>query len=124
MKAVATLLVIGMFLTTVALADDVDDVNAAVLGYFAALSSWDANAQARYHMPEYSSFGPGGGLLESQHSLEKQRNSFQAAYDAGQRLNLQVRYLDVRVFGNAAIVTGYVVGTITSTDATTIQSRD
>ncbi len=65
MKVLTTLLVAGMFLTTAALADDVDDVKAAVLGYFAALSAGDANAQARYHMPEYSSFGPGGGLGQS-----------------------------------------------------------
>jgi len=124
MTALTTLLVIGMFLTTAAMADDVDDVKAAVLDYFAAISAGDADSQARYHMPEYSAFGPGGGLLESQHSLEEQRNSFQAAYDAGQRLNLQVRHLDVRVYGNAAIVTAYVVGTITTPDGTTIQSRD
>ena len=124
MKALTTLLVIGMCLTTVAMADDADDVKAAVLGYFAAISTGDANSQTRYHMPEYSSFGPGGGLLESQHSLEEQRNRFQADRDAGQRLNLQVRHLDVRVYGDAAIVTSYVVGTITTTDGTTIQSRD
>ena len=124
MKALTTLLVVGMFLTTAALADDVDDVKAAVLSYFAAISAGDANSQTRYHMPEHTSFGPGGGLLVSQHSLEEQRNSFQADRDAGQRLNLQVRHLDVKVYGNAAIVTSYVVGTITTPDGTTIQSRD
>jgi len=124
MKALTTLVVIGMFLTSVAMADDVDDVKEAVLGYFAAISAGDANSQSRYHMPEYTSFGPGGGLLNSEHSIEEQRSGFQADYDAGQRLNLQIRHLDVRVYGNAAIVTAYVVGTITSTDGSTIQSRD
>ncbi len=124
MKALTTLLVVGMFATTVAMADDVDDVKAAVQGYFAALSAGDWNALSRYRMPEHSSFGPGRGLLVSEHSLEEQRNSFQADYDAGQRLNLQVRHLDVRVYGNAAIVTGYVVGTTTTTDGSTLQSGD
>ena len=36
MKALTTLLVVGMFLTTVAVADDVDDVKAALNGLFAA----------------------------------------------------------------------------------------
>ena len=45
MKALTTLSVVSMFLTTVAMADDVDDVKAAVQGYFAALSAGDANAQ-------------------------------------------------------------------------------
>ena len=124
MKALTTLVVIGMFLTSVAMADDVDDVKEAVLGYFAAISAGDANSQSRYHMSEYTSFGPGGGLLSSEHSIEEQRSRFQADYDAGQRLNLQIRHLEVRVYANAAIVTAYVVGTITSTDGTTIQSRD
>ena len=124
MKALTTLWVVCMFAMTVAMADDVDDVKVAVLGYSAAISAGDANSQTRYHMPEYTSFGPGGGLLEREYSLEEQRNRFQPAYDAGQRLNLQVRHLEVRVYGNAAIVTSYVVGTIRNTDGTTIQSRD
>jgi len=36
MKALATLLIVGIFLTTVAMADDVDDVKAALNGRFAA----------------------------------------------------------------------------------------
>ncbi len=44
MKALTTLLVVGMFLTTVAMADDVDDVKAAVQGHFAALNAGDVNA--------------------------------------------------------------------------------
>lgn len=119
-----TVLVTGIFLSTAVLADDVDDVKAAVQSKFAALNSGDAAAYVRTTMPEFSAFGPGGGLLEIEHSSEEQRNSFQADRDAGQRLNLQVRHLDVRVYGDAAIVTGYVVGTITTTDGTTIQSRD
>ena len=43
MKALTTLLVVGMFLSTVALADDVDDVKAAMKGYFAALNAGDWN---------------------------------------------------------------------------------
>ncbi len=37
MKALTTLFVIGMFATAVSMADDVDDVKAAVLGHYAAL---------------------------------------------------------------------------------------
>jgi len=124
MKALTTVFVVGMFLTTVAMADDVDDVKALVHQYYAALNAGDANGRARYHMPEYSSFGPGGGLLETMHSLEEQTKSYQSAYNAGQRINVQIRHLNVRVFGNAAIVTGYVVGTVTNADGKTIQSRD
>lgn len=112
-----------MFLTTVAMADDVDDVKALVHKYYAALNAGDANGRARYHMPEYSAFGPGGGILETMYSLEEQTKSYQSAYNAGQRVNVQIRHLNVRVYGNAAIVTGYVVGTLTNPDGKTIQLR-
>ena len=123
MKALTTVFVVGMFLTTVAMADDVDDVKALVHKYYAALNAGDANGRARYHMPEYSAFGPGGGILETMYSLEEQTKSYQSAYNAGQRVNVQIRHLNVRVYGNAAIVTGYVVGTLTNPDGKTIQLR-
>ncbi len=44
MKALTTLFVAGMFLTTVAIADDVDDVKAAVQKYITALNTGDVNA--------------------------------------------------------------------------------
>ncbi len=63
MKALTTLLVIGMFLATAAMADDVDDVKAAVERYVAALNTGDVNTYVQSRMPEYSVFG-GGGLIE------------------------------------------------------------
>ena len=63
MKALTTLFVVGMFLTTPAMADDVDDVKAAVQGYFAALNSGDANAVFQYRIAERSSFNPLGALV-------------------------------------------------------------
>ncbi len=109
MKAWTTLFVIGMFATTVAMADDVDDVKSAVQKYLTALNTGDVNAYVQSRTPEYSSFG-GGGLVERYHSLEEQRNRFQGNINSGVQFNLQIRHLDVRVYGNAAIVTGYTVG--------------
>ena len=63
MKALTTLLVVGMFATTIAMADDSDDVKAAVEELFAAIRAGDANGQSRPRMPDYSNFGRGGGLL-------------------------------------------------------------
>ncbi len=123
MKALTTLLVIGMFLTTVAMADDVDDVKAAVERYVAALNAGDANAYVQSRMPEYSVFA-GGGLIEKFHSLEEQRNGFQGLVDSGVRLSRQIRHLDVKVYGNAAVVTCYVLGTTTGPDGTIEQVRN
>ena len=118
MKTLTTLLVVGMFLTTVAVADDVDDVKAAVLRHYVALNAGDANTYVQSRMPEYSVFA-GGGLIEKFHSLEEQRNGFQGLVDSGVRLSRQIRHLDVKVYGNAAIVTCYVLGTTTGPDGTT-----
>ncbi len=108
MKALTTLLVVGMFLTTVAMADDVDDVKAAVQKYITALNTGEVNAYLQSRTPEYSAFG-GGGLVERYHSLEEQRSRFQGNINSGVQFNLQIRHLDVRVYDNAAIVTGYTV---------------
>ncbi len=123
MKKLTTLFVVGMFLTTVAMADDVDDVKAAVQSYFAALNAGDANAYLQTRMPEYSAFA-GGGLLSRDHSLAEQKNGFQTSVDAGSKRNYQLRHLEVKVYGNAAVVAGYNVGTRTLPGATAEQVRE
>ena len=122
MKALTTLFVVGMFLATAAMADDVDDVKAAVEKYFAALNSWNGAAYAQHRIPEYSFFG-GGGLIDRSNSIAQQRDDFQAQADSGRKLNLRIQHLDVRVYGNAAVVTGYLTGTNTAPDGTVNQQR-
>jgi len=63
-----------------ALADDVDDVKAAVLRHYAALNAGDANALIQLRAAGSTSFGPGGGLLETFDSLEERRKNQQAAF--------------------------------------------
>ncbi len=122
MKALTTLLVIGMFLTTGAMADDVDDVKAEMERYFNALNAGDANAYSRHFMPETSAF-VGPGLISHADSLAEQKSAFQASLDAGLKRNLQLRHLEVKVYGDAAVVTGYVVGTTSLPDGTINQLR-
>jgi len=119
MKALTTVFVVGMFLTTVAMADDVDDVKAEMERYFAALNAGDANAYIQHFMPETSAF-VGTGLISHAHSLGEQRSTFEAS---GLKRNLQLRHLEVKVYGNTAITTCYVVGTTTNADGITNQAR-
>ncbi|MDA2932885.1 nuclear transport factor 2 family protein [Acidobacteria bacterium AH-259-D05] len=120
---ITTLFVAGMFLTTAALADDVEDVKAAVRAYFASLNAGDADANIQSRMPGDTVFAP-GQLLNVSGSLEEQKRNFQANVDAGQRLNLQLRHLEARVYGNlTAIVTAYIVGTNTPAGGTAQQVR-
>ncbi len=111
---IATLLVVGMFLTAVAMADDVDDVKAAEANYYAAMNSGDARAWAQSRLSESSTrFGPGGELLEVFGSFEEQVENRKAAVDAGLKYNLRARHQDIRVYGNTAVVTMYGAGTVT-----------
>ena len=122
MKALTTLLVVGMFLTTAAMADDVDDVKAAVERHYAALNAGDAGALLQLQLAGNTGFGPGGALLETSGSLEEARKTRQAEFDAGLKYNLQARHIDVRVYGNVtAVTTHYGVGTVTQPNGTTNQ---
>ncbi len=123
MKALTTLFMIGMFATAVAIADDVDDVKAAVRGHFVALNAGDVNAFIPYYPSESSVFA-GGRLLGRFHSLEERRDGFQAGVDAGEKFNLQLQHMEVKVYGNAAVVTGYLTGTDTAPDGTVTQVRE
>ncbi|MFQ6114870.1 MAG: nuclear transport factor 2 family protein [bacterium] len=114
-------LVGGMVLTTVAAADDVADVKAATLDHIATLNAGDAGAHVQHHLAEHSSFLAAGGLLQESSSLEDQKNSLKALFDAGLKINWQVRHLKVKVYGNTAVTTCYLVGTITQPNGTTQQ---
>ena len=125
MKALTTLLVVGMFLTTVAIADDADDVKVAVQSYIAALNAGDANAFMQYRIPERSSFGgPGGLLSRPTSSLEEQKSALEAQVRAGVKRNYQITHMEVRVYGNTAVVTGYLTGTRTEPNGTVTPRRD
>ena len=119
--AVVTVLVVGAVLTPVARAQDVEEIAKATLEHFAALNAGDADAHVQHHLPEVSLFDPEGGLLEVFESHEQERASWQADFDAGFKFNVQLRHLEVKIYGDAAVVTGYLVGTVTSPEGTTEQ---
>jgi len=124
MKALTTLLVIGMFATAVAMADDVDDVKAAMQRNQAAVNSGDAYAATQILLEGNTRFGPTGGLLERL-DPEKRRKDRQATFDAGVKFNLQDRHIDVRIYGNStAVVTSYRMGTISRPDGTTTRPNN
>ncbi len=123
MKALTTLVVVGMFLTTVAIADDVDDVKSAVMAHYVAVNSMDAEAYSRYYPSETSVFA-GGGLLSTYHSVEERKNNFQNGVTPGAKRNLGLQHMEVKVYGTTAVVTGYMVGTTTSPDGTVTQVRN
>ncbi len=121
MKALTTLLVVGMFLMPAALADDVDDVKAALQRYMTALNAGDANAWIQLHAVGNTRFSTDNGLLQRSDSLEEQRKNQQAGVDAGVKINVQSRHVEVSLYGNTAVSTRYGVGTVTQPNGTVVQ---
>ena len=119
---IISILVFGLFLTNVSIAGDVEDIKKATLEHFATQNAGDAKAHMAHHMPYHTQF-TGGGLLIVSHTREEQVKSLQEAFDAGLKLSLNLAHLEVKVYGKAAVVTAYVVGTVTNPDGTTSGSR-
>ena len=133
MRRFNTLLVVfvmGMFLTTAASADDADDVKAAVRQHTANTNSGNVDGFVDQHLPGHSAFGPTGGLRSRSYSIEEERKRVRAAFDAARQRDpsrtsvrafskVQVKDLEVRVYGIAAIATAYLAGINTFPDGTT-----
>ena len=126
MKVLTTLFMIGIITTAVAMADDVDDVKAAVQRYFVAINSGDTEGVFQFRIAERSSFGRGGQLLGlPPASLEEQKRSHQNQVNAGRKRNYQLRHMEVTVYGgDTAIVTGYLTGRGTFPDGTVVPHND
>lgn len=117
--AVLTVVVAGWLLNPVVMADDVEDVRAEVLRFFQAINSGDVDGFMQHYIVGNTSFVPGGGLLSRVYSLEEQRKSWQASVESGRKLDLQLRHLEVDIYGgDTAVTKSYVVGTITSPEGT------
>jgi ketosteroid isomerase-like protein len=123
MKALTTLLVVGMFATTIAMADDSDDVKAAFLNLFTTLRAHDSQSMGQYYMPDYTDFGRGGGLLIRTATPEEKAKARQALFDTV-NITLQPRNVEVQVYGNTAVVTAYLIGSITPANNETIRVND
>ncbi len=88
----------------------VEEVKAAVLEHFALLNSGDARARARHYLPDATGFSMLGGPLVSGGLNSRRVNSNR---DAGWRHDLACSDLCVTIYGDTALITFYVHGTIT-----------
>ncbi len=85
------------------------DVRAAVAATLAAWGAGDFETFASYYHPDTRGFFLDGSELVEGVNVAGLR----AGYDAGIRANLQVRDLDVAVYGNAAVSVAYLDGSLT-----------
>ena len=113
-----------VLLTTIAEAGDVEDIKKATLEHFVTFNAGNAAAHVDHHLQGHSEFGPDGGLLNVNESLEEEKKSLQEDFDAGLKFDLNVKHLDVKIYGNTAVTTCYIVGSVTTLNGKTIQVRD
>ena len=128
-RLMLTMFVIGMFLATPALADDVADVKAAVHEFYVLLNSTDAadaEAYTQLYAARNTIFAAGGGLLGRTTSLEGRKESFERRIRGGLRNNYrQPRHSEVEVYsGMFAVETSYTTGSSTSPKGTILPHRN
>ena len=120
---IGTTFLAGLLLSTGVQAGDVEDIIALEQGHYLARNNGDVDTWVQYHLPERDGFGPGGGLLSQGTSAEEEeKKSLKAQFDAGMKYNHRLIHVEVKIFGDTAITTGYVVGSATSPDGTTSQA--
>lgn len=120
-KVILTAIVIllgSTFMTPVVGADDIEDIEVLERAHYAARNNEDVGIWSSYHTAERDSFGPDGGLLSKPTSLEDERENLEAQLASGVKYNHQLRHIQVRVYGDTAVSTSYVVGSSTSPDGT------
>lgn len=114
MKRFLVLLLLGSFAFTLpVLAENTDSVavRTAAQDLLVAASTGDTENLNRHFLSENSVFGRDGGP----------RTAFNASYlnaefEAGLRYKLKWRHLDVKMYGDTAVSTGYAIGTVTHPD--------
>jgi len=107
-------------MATPCLADDAGAVQNAVNDLYAKLDAGDAAGFSAYVPAEgFSEFNPENAALTT-----LDLNYFKHAMASGAKIDLRVVDLKVRVFGSAAVTTGYRVGSITLPQGQHIESND
>jgi uncharacterized protein (TIGR02246 family) len=86
-----------------------EEVRSAMLETLAAWSEGDFERFAEFYHPQSRGFLFDGGFLVEGFDAELLR----AAYEAGFRATMQVRDVDIRIFGDVAVTTAYADGSLT-----------
>jgi ketosteroid isomerase-like protein len=119
MKAmILTVLVLAVVTNVSLLADDAEDVRQATLKHFDALNKGDVAAHIAGHAPVRSVFNLDGGPLKEYTTLEAQADVLRARFQAGYKSKQEIRDIKVSLYGNVAVVTGFVVGSVIDNGAT------
>ena len=98
-----------MLATAVAMADDVEDIRTAELDSRAQEKAGNADGVYDYMVPDFSIYPPTARLV-SHGWDEESKKRMRARHDSGRQFDFQVRHLEIKVYGDAAVSTYYLVG--------------
>ena len=126
MRQPMTMIMLGLGIAmTAVFADDAEDVKAAYVRHITLSRTGQVDAFLEQHEPGHTAFGPNADLLSRFDSLEDEKKFRQAAarrvnpedFDS-QSVSQLVRHMEVQVYGNAAVLTTYLQGSIRLPDGT------
>ena len=83
---------------------DEESVRSAVMDYYQAFAAKDHEVLGRSFAPGYTIFSSSGGLLREGFDRDRMKSGFKA----GLTFNLKPRHIEVQLFENTAVVTGYL----------------
>jgi len=100
-------------------AGDQEDAAATMDAIRAAWNAGDVDAAQKHHLAEFEMFTSDGSLLQT-----VGWEGYRAALAAGLKLNVQSVHSDVRIYGDAAVMTEYQVWQITPPGGTPVNSTE
>ena len=99
-----------------------DEIIRATRAHFDALNAGDVEAHLRHHAAEKTFYGSHGESLRVYHSLDEQRQAMSTTKHSGFQSLQELSDIQVQRYGNVAVVTCYVTGTITLGDGSPPQA--
>ena len=110
------LLILSIFLANFSIASDAGDVKKVIKDFYKALNEADAHGYAKSILPQANWFPRNSGLLKPliREAITSQdvQNRMQSVFDSGVKWNMTIQHLDVEVYGNSAVATYYVSGSL------------
>jgi len=115
-KLISACVVLGLLGSSLALADDAADVRATIERHYAAIHAEDRDTILSHHLVDFTIFAPDGGVLNESDTFEV-LDRMGATIDFPD-LNVRMTNFNAQIYGNVALATFYLVGTVTRGDKT------
>lgn len=127
MRGLPFLLATVVLLSSLAMAypaGEEDQLKAIMDAHLNAINTAQSAEIARHHLPGHSEFGATGAKLGVSGDFDLQYERNEDIFGSGFTFDWHNEDLRIQVFGNAAIIAGYVVGTTTAPNGTVTNVRN